>query len=59
VVLTLSDMDEREVGQRAFTPADYGKGADAAPIAPGQSATIQLDVVEPSRRVVAYNFDFQ
>jgi hypothetical protein len=58
VLLTLSDMDGRQVGLRAFKPADYlGKG-DAGHIAPGQSATIQLDVVEPAQQVVAFTFDF-
>ena len=58
VLLTLSDMDGRQVGQRAFTPADYRGARDDGPIAPGQSATIQLDVVEPARQVVAFTFDF-
>ena len=58
VLLTLSDMDGRQVGMRAFTPADYlGKDARGT-IAPGQSATIQLDVVEPAQQVVAFTFDF-
>lgn len=58
VMLTLADMDGRQVGLRAFTPADYlGKAANG-PIAPGQSATIQLDVVEPAQQVVAFTFDF-
>jgi len=58
VLLTLSDMDGRQVGMRAFTPGDYlGKDARGA-IAPGQSATIQLDVVEPAQQVVAFTFDF-
>lgn len=58
VMLTLSDMDGRQVGQRAFVPADYLGRGDAGRIAPGQSATIQLDVVEPAQQVVAFTFDF-
>jgi hypothetical protein len=59
VLLTLSDMDGRQVGLRAFTPADsLGKGAAAGHIEPGQSATIQLDVIEPPQQVVAFTFDF-
>lgn len=58
VLLTLSDMDGNQVGQRAFKPADYRSGGSAH-IAPGESATIQLDVVEPARPVVAFTFDFQ
>lgn len=59
VMLTLSDMDGRRVGQRAFTPPEYLGGNSGGHIAPGQSATIQLDVVEPARQVVAFTFDFQ
>ena len=58
VLLTLSDMDGRQVGQRAFVPADYRGNSDDGLIAPGQSATIQLDVVEPAQQVVAFTFDF-
>jgi len=58
VLLTLSDMDGRQVGLRAFTPAEYRDRGDAGHIAPGQSATIQLDVVEPAQQVVAFTFDF-
>jgi hypothetical protein len=58
VLLTLSDMDGRQVGLRAFAPADYLGKREAGHIAPGQSATIQLDVVEPAQQVVAFTFDF-
>ena len=58
VLLTLSDMDGRQVGLRAFKPADYLGKRDTGHIAPGQSATIQLDVVEPAQQVVAFTFDF-
>jgi hypothetical protein len=58
VLLTLSDMDGRQVGLRAFKPAEYLGERDAGHIAPGQSATIQLDVVEPAQQVVAFTFDF-
>lgn len=58
VMLTLSDMDGRQVGQRAFAPSEYLQGNSDGRIAPGQSATIQLDVVEPARQVVAFTFDF-
>ena len=58
VMLTLSDMDGRQVGMRAFTPSDYLGDGEKTAIAPGQSATIQLDVVEPAQQVVAFTFDF-
>ena len=60
LLLTLSDVDGREVGQRAFAPSDYRR--DHKPtdeLAPGQSASVQLDVVEPAPRIVAFTFDFQ
>ncbi|MEG3792373.1 DUF3426 domain-containing protein [Lysobacter sp. CCNWLW3] len=60
LLLTLSDVDGREVGQRAFAPSDYRRGhTPTDELAPGQSATVQLDVVEPAPRIVAFTFDFQ
>ncbi|WP_235568755.1 DUF3426 domain-containing protein [Lysobacter sp. Root983] len=60
LLLTLSDVDGREVGQRAFAPSDYRRGhAPTDELAPGQSATVQLDVVEPAPRIVAFTFDFR
>lgn len=60
LLLTLSDVDGRDVGQRAFAPADYRRGHKPTDeLAPGQSATVQLDVVEPAPRIVAFTFDFQ
>jgi hypothetical protein len=59
LLLTLSDMDGRQVGMRAFKPSEYRRDGSMTPIAPGQSATVQMDVVEPARRVVAFTFDFQ
>ncbi|MFC5571485.1 DUF3426 domain-containing protein [Lysobacter yangpyeongensis] len=58
VLLTLSDMDGRQVGSRAFAPSDYLPAGQGGRIAPGQSATIQLDVIEPAQQVVAFTFDF-
>jgi Protein of unknown function (DUF3426) len=58
VLLTLSDMDGRQVGLRAFKPSEYRNGG-ADRIAPGESSTIQLEVVEPAQQVVAFTFDFR
>lgn len=60
LVLTLSDLDGRALGMRAFEPAEYL----AAPptditIASGQEAAIRMEIVEPSPRAVAFNFDFR
>lgn len=59
VVLVLSDMDGRQVGQRAFKPDEYRAAQDNDRIVPGQSASIRLDVIEPAQQVVAFSFDFQ
>ncbi|MBX9401703.1 DUF3426 domain-containing protein [Lysobacter sp. BMK333-48F3] len=60
LVLSLDDVDGRRVGQRAFSPQDYRKGQPSAGlIAPGQSAAVQFDVLEPAPHVVAFTFDFR
>lgn len=60
LVLTLSDVDGRALGMRAFEPAEYL----AAPptditIASGQEAAISMEIVEPSPHAVAFNLDFR
>ncbi|WP_123649697.1 DUF3426 domain-containing protein [Lysobacter enzymogenes] len=60
LVLSLEDVDGRRVGQRAFAPGEYRR--DHRPgelIAPGQSAAVQFEVIEPAPRVVAFTFDFR
>lgn len=60
LLLTLSDVDGRVVGARAFTPADYLDAAAAgATLAPGQRASVAFDVAEPAPDIVAFNFEFQ
>jgi len=66
LVLTLSDVEGRPVGARAFAPAHYrlraGNGVGAAEgsrIQPGQIATARLLVREPATGVVAFTFDFK
>ena len=58
--LSLSDVDGQPVGARAFTPDQYRRehGPDDV-LAPGESATVRLDVVEPAPRIVAFTFDFR
>jgi hypothetical protein len=59
LLLTLSDLDGRTAGARVFAPEDY-VGEDApALLAPGQSANVTLDVLEPAPRIVAFTFDFR
>lgn len=60
LVLSLEDVDGRRVGQRAFAPQEYRRGYRPGElIAPGQSAAVQFEVVEPAPRVVAFTFDFR
>jgi hypothetical protein len=58
LVLTLSDVDGMPLGRRAFSPDEYA-GNGARMLMPGQSASVQLDVLEPSPGVVAFAFDFR
>ena len=59
LTLTLSDLDGRALGMRAFEPAEY---LTAPPqhvtVASGESAAIRIDIVEPSPHAVAFNFQF-
>ena len=59
-MLTLSDVDGRAVGARAFAPADYLDDATAGgTLAPGQRASVALDVLEPAPDIVAFTFEFR
>ena len=58
--LILSDIDGRTVGARTFEVRDYLGTAPAQPeLAPGQSASLSLAVVEPAPDIVAFTFDFR
>ena len=61
LVLSLSDVEGRQVGLRVFAPSEYRAGATATDelLAPGQSTAVRLQVREPSPRIVAFTFDFQ
>jgi len=60
LLLTLSDADGRVAGARAFRPAEYlAAPATQNRLASGQSAKVSFDVVEPTRDVVAFTFDFR
>lgn len=59
LLLTLSDLDGRTAGARVFGPSEY-VGEDAPRLlAPGQSANVTLDVMEPAPGIVAFTFDFR
>lgn len=60
LLLTLSDADGRVAGTRAFRPQEYlAAPATQNSLASGQSANVSFDVVEPTRNVVAFTFDFR
>lgn len=61
LVLSLLDVEGRQVGVRAFAPSEYRAGIAGADdlLAPGQSAMVRLQVREPTPRIVAFTFDFQ
>jgi hypothetical protein len=60
ILLTLSDVDGRVVAARRFEPAEYlGAPPAQAALAPGQSAAIRMDVVEPAPGIVAFAFAFE
>ena len=59
-VLTLADVDGRTVGSRAFQPSEYlGATPTQSTLGSGQSARIEMDLVEPAPGVVAFTFDFR
>ena len=59
--LQLTDLNGRTVAARQLQPADY-HAADAphpAALAPGQSASVELRVLEPATPIVAFDFEFR
>lgn len=59
LALGLTDVNGRAVGQRAFQPREYRAPTRPGQLAPGQSASVRLDIIEPAAPVVAFTFDFQ
>jgi hypothetical protein len=56
--LTLSDVDGHPVARRDFAASDYLGGAPAqAELGSGQSASIAMDIAEPTRHSVAFDFE--
>ncbi|MGY0650821.1 DUF3426 domain-containing protein [Luteimonas sp. A537] len=59
IVLTLSDIDGRPLGTRAFTAAEYLGGEPPTELlGSGQGAMIRMDVLEPGPGAVGFAFDF-
>ncbi len=60
LVLTLSDVDGRVLGARAFDAGEYlGQAPTQDGLASGQSAMIRVDVLEPAGGAVSYAFDLR
>lgn len=60
LVLTLSDVDGRAAGTRAFKADEYlGNVPTQKVLASGQTATVRLEILEPTPHVVAFAFDFR
>ena len=59
--LSLSDVRGQPVAQRTFAPDEYraGGAGTTAELAPGQSASVRFNVVEPAEPIVAFTFEFR
>jgi len=57
--VALHDIDGQALGLRRFRPHEYLGAPPARPlIAPGQSASATLEILDPGQRAVAFTFDF-
>lgn len=61
VEITLSDLDEKRVAMRRVAPQEYlvDMRALARGLAPNTTATIDLEVQDPGRNAVAFEFKFR
>ena len=58
--LTLSDLNGRPIAQRQFQPDQYlGIGARESLIQPDQTASVTLEVRDPGKQAVAFEFNFR
>lgn len=58
--LSLADMNGDALGLRRFSPREYlGAAPATALLAPGQSASIALEILDPGKRAVAFDFEFR
>ncbi len=57
--VALHDLEGQALGLRRFTAVEYlGNAPESALIAPGQSASATLEILDPGKRAVAFTFDF-
>ncbi|HJP98898.1 MAG TPA: DUF3426 domain-containing protein [Rhodanobacteraceae bacterium] len=61
VTVELSDLDNNPVAMRRFRPAEYMPDPvrRAAGIAPGATSAIAFEVVDPGKRAVSFQFNFE
>lgn len=58
--LSLANLDGDALGLRRFTPREYlGSEPSSQWIGPGQSASVTLEVLDPGKRAVTFEFDFR
>lgn len=58
--LSLTNLDGEPLGLRRFRPHEYlGAAPESASIGPGQSASITLEVLDPGKRAVSFEFAFR
>lgn len=58
--LALSDLDGHALALRRFSAPEYLGGAPSTPtLAPGQSASATLEVMDPGNRALAFAFEFR
>ena len=58
--LSLANHDGDALGLRRFTPREYlGSEPSSQWIGPGQSASVTLEVLDPGKRAVTFEFDFR
>lgn len=57
--LSLADIEGQPLGLRRFSPREYlGTTPPGKLLAPAQSASVSLEVLDPGKRAVAFSFDF-
>ncbi|HET9049908.1 MAG TPA: DUF3426 domain-containing protein [Chiayiivirga sp.] len=57
--LTLSNLDGQTIAKRRFAPSEYlGLSLPGQRIEPGQTASISLEVRDPGKQAVAFEFEF-